>query len=85
MEGPIKRFRDAKIIFEVAGCERRCVSVLLKNLFKVNPSGFVCATHLISKNLIEKRLEEAPQEELDRQALKLAEVADKKLRNLQTS
>ena len=85
MEGQVERFRDAKIIFEVAGCERRCVSVLLKTLLKVNPSDFVCATRLIPKNLMKKKLEEAPPEELNRLALKLAGVADKKLRSRQTS
>lgn len=85
MEGQVERFRNAKIIFEVAGCERRCVSVLLKNLFKVDPSDFVCATHLISKALLKKKLEEASPKELDRLALKLSEVADKRLHNLNTS
>ena len=82
MEGQVERFRNAGIIFEVAGCERRCVSVLLKNLFKVNPSDFVCATHLISKVLLKKKLEEVSPEELDWLAMKLAKVVDKKLHSL---
>ncbi|MEM2851093.1 MAG: putative zinc-binding protein [Candidatus Bathyarchaeia archaeon] len=85
MEGQVERFRNAKIIFEIAGCERRCVSVLLKKLLKANPSDFVCATHLISKVLLRKKLEEVSPEDLDRLALKLAKIVDKRLRSLDTS